>query len=227
MAVLAGCHAFAASGHAQEAIRLSETIRPGYQYHIESRVRLTGKLAIPIGPDKPVETVSMSGESTLVYDERILPGDNVHTDKAFRVYKQIDFRRTTGDRTQQVTLRPEVRRLVLVRKDNLEVPFSPDGPLTWGELDIIRTDVYSPALVGLLPTEAVQPGASWPATADAIKELTDLDAIDQGSVDVSFVQVTTFNNRRLAQLRLKGAVKGVNEDGPNRQSFEGTAYFDL
>jgi len=27
MAVLAGCHAFAAAGHAQEAIRLSETTR--------------------------------------------------------------------------------------------------------------------------------------------------------------------------------------------------------
>ena len=31
-------------------------------------------------------------------------------------------------------------------------PFSPDGPLTWGEIDVVRTDVFNPAAIpGLLP----------------------------------------------------------------------------
>jgi hypothetical protein len=36
-----------------------------------------------------------------------------------------------------------------------------------------------------------------------------------------------LNNRKVARLRISGTVRGVNEDGPNRQKLDGTAYFDL
>jgi len=212
---------------AQELVRLAEAVRPGYQYHVSVRVRLTGKLSVPIAPGQPPQMVDMSGDSGLEYDERILPTDNTTTGKSLRIYRQVDFRRTVGDRPQQATLRTNVRRLVLVRKDNTEVPFSPDGALTWGELDLIRTDVYSPALLGFLPPRAVRPGETWAASTDALKELTDMEMIDQGSVEVTFEQITIVGQRRLAQLRYKGSVRGVNEDGPNKQTLEGTIYFDL
>ena len=54
-----------------------------------------------------------------------------------------------------------------------------------------------------------------------------MEMIDQGSVEVTFEQITIVGQRRLAQLRYKGSVRGVNEDGPNKQTLEGTIYFDL
>src|SRR5207302_9654634 len=62
------------------------------------------------------------------------------------LFRSIEFQRNIGDREQQQTIRPAVRRLVLLRHNNTEVPFSPDGPLTWGEIDLVRTDVFTPAL---------------------------------------------------------------------------------
>ena len=35
------------------------------------------------------------------------------------------------------------------------------------------------------------------------------------------------SGKQLARLKIIGTVRGVNEDGPNRQKLEGTAYFDL
>src|SRR5438093_13195687 len=101
----------------------------------------------------------VQGHSVLDYDERFLSVNKVGVvDKSLRLYRQVDFRRTIGDRPQEATIRPEVRRLVILRLNQVEVPFSPDGPLLWGEIDLVRTDVFTPALIGLLPDAVVKPG---------------------------------------------------------------------
>jgi hypothetical protein len=109
----------------------------------------------------------------------------------------------------------------------VEVPFSPDGPLVWGELDLVRTDVFTPALIGLLPDKPVRPGDRWVATKLAIQELTDMERIDSGSVECRFEEFTTLARRRLARIGFTGTVQGINEDGPNRQRLDGYLFFDL
>jgi hypothetical protein len=116
---------------------------------------------------------------------------------------------------------------VVLRRNNLEVPFSPDGPLTSAEMDLVRTDVFTPALNGLLGDKAVTPGDRWPAERRAIQELTDMERIDEGQVDCRFDEVTVLAGRRLARVSFAGSVKGLNEDGPNRQRLDGYLFFDL
>jgi hypothetical protein len=162
------------------------------------------------------------------YDERILDvGSDGQVRKTLRLCRRTDFRRTVGDRPQENALRPEVRRLVLLRHQNKEVPFSPDGPLTWGEIDLIRTDVFTPALVGLLADHPVRIGDRWSATQAAVQELTDLERIEEGSVECRLEQFTTVEKRRHARVAFRGSVRGANEDGGNRQQLEGYFYFDL
>jgi hypothetical protein len=110
---------------------------------------------------------------------------------------------------------------------NVEVPFSPDGPLTWNEIDLVRTDVFTPALVGLLPDRAVRPGERWTAARSAVQELTDMERIDEGQVECRFEQITTVSKRRHARIAFSGTVRGINEDGPNRQELDGYLFFDL
>ena len=115
---------------------------------------------------------------------------------------------------------------MILRHKQLEVPFSPDGPLTWGEIDLVRTDVFTPALAGLLPDRAVRVGDRWNATPAALQELTDLETIDDGGLECTLAQFTTLANRRHARLDFRGTVRGVGEDGANRQQLEGTLLFD-
>jgi hypothetical protein len=99
--------------------------------------------------------------------------------------------------------------------------------LTWGELDLVRTDVFTPALVGLLPDRAVRPGDRWTAAGSAVQELTDFERIEEGQLECRFEQVTLVEKRRHARIAFSGTVKGVNEDGPIRQQLDGYLFFDL
>jgi hypothetical protein len=212
-----------------EPVRLSERFTPGYQYHVNVRVDLSGTLTLPAEKGRPVpQSLSVDGNSAIEYDERVLTMDQGGVvRKTVRLCRRTEFHRTLGSRAQESGLRPAVRRLVILRRDNTEVPFSPDGPLTWGEIDLVHTDVFTPALTGLLTDRPVRPGDRWTATDGAVRELTDLERIDEGKVECRLEQVTTTDGRRQARVALAGSVRGLNEDGPNRQSLEGYFYFDV
>jgi hypothetical protein len=224
------------SSLAQESVTLAEQFRPGQAYKVDVQVRLTGKLAVPLEKGKPPQLVTLVGVSHLVYDERVLTPDEPGTTKTVRAYREVEFRRALGNVTQDAGIRPSVRRMVVMRAapppgsdtPPRKAPFSPDGPLTWGEIDVVRTDVFLPSVVpGLLPGAAVRPEVSWKATAAAVLELTDMEKVDEGGLAVKFLGVTTVDGRRVAKLGINGTVRGVNEDGPNRQKLDGTAYYDL
>ncbi|MGH7221692.1 MAG: hypothetical protein ACRELF_00525, partial [Gemmataceae bacterium] len=223
------CLACATSLAAEDAISLRERFPSGYEYHVRTRVDLSGTLTLPAEKGKPApKPLSVRGSSAIEYDERILDvGQDNDVRKTVRLCRRTDFRRTIGDRPQENSLRPEVRRLILLRQKNKEVPFSPDGPLMWGEIDLIRTDVFTPALAGLLPGHAVRRGDRWSATQSAIQELTDQDRIEEGSLECRLEQLTTVEKRRHARISFHGAIRGANEDGPNRQELDGYFYFDL
>jgi hypothetical protein len=70
-------------------------------------------------------------------------------------------------------------------------------------------------------------GQQWRADVDAVKELTDLERIEEGSITCKMAPITTLEKRRHARVDLTGNVRGINEDGPNRQQLDGYYYFDL
>src|SRR5260370_12497611 len=144
----------------EELVRLKEDLPPGYQYHVSGRTELSGQMTLsPQKDQKEPKLLPLTGESALEYDERILKADKEgQVDKTLRVYRGLALHRKVGDQPQEASLRPEVRRLVVLRHKGVEVPFSPDGPLTPPEIDLIRTDIFTPAFSGLLPDKAVKAG---------------------------------------------------------------------
>jgi hypothetical protein len=214
---------------ADDPVLLREGFPPGYTYHVSCRVDLSGSLSLPRekGQTSPT-SLAVTGTSAIEYDERVLSRDaDGVVKKTARIYRRMDFQRKVGGRLQENTIRPSVRRLVVLRRNNVEVPFSPDGPLMWGEIDLVRTDVFTPALSGLLPTNEVRPGNTWTASREAIQELTDMEKIDKGNVVCKLEQTIKLGKRRYARIGFSGTVAGTNEDGPNRQSLEGYCFFDL
>jgi hypothetical protein len=220
---------FAPFALAQDAVKFSEKFDGSAPYRVELKVTMTGKLVLPGGKDQPSTTVALDGSSTVSYDERPLATDEPKTEKVIRAYRSIEFKRTLGDKEQVATIREPVRRMVVLRTEKgKKAPFSPDGPLLWSEIDVVKHDLFAPVLVaGLLPAGEVKPGAKWTAGPGAIAELTDLETVEEGGFAVEFISVVTLNNRKLAKLGLTGSVKGTSEDGPTRQKIDGTAYFDL
>jgi hypothetical protein len=228
LSLAALCVNLATPGQATGPIRLHEAFPADYQYQVSVRVELEGSLNVPDPKQSAPKSVRVTGQSAIDYDERILAtGKEGRVEKTVRHYRRIEFQRVVGDQPQTSTLRQQVRRLVVLRHEQSEVPFSPDGPLTWAEIDLVRTDVFTPTLSGLLPDKPVQPGDRWTAAPAAVRELTDLERIEDGGLECQFEQLTNLNGRRYARVGFSGAVRGVNEDGPNRQQLEGYFFFDL
>ena len=215
---------------AEEPVRLEERFSIGDQYSVKSRSEVSGTLTLPAEKGKPaMPPLTIRGDSAIEYDERVLTQlPNGQVGKTLRICRRVDFQRTVGDRPQESTLRPAVRRLVLLRDGRAKkAPFSPDGPLTWGEIDLIRTDVFVPALSGLLPTAAVKPNETWTASADAVQELTGLASIDEGRLECRLEQVSMQGRHREARVALSGTLRGMGEDGTSRQQLKGHFLFDL
>src|SRR5437764_1254625 len=59
------------AARAQNPVTLAETFDTADPYRVELKVRLSGRLAIPQEPGKPPQVLPMTGESTLLYDERV------------------------------------------------------------------------------------------------------------------------------------------------------------
>jgi hypothetical protein len=217
-----------AAVRADEPIRLAENSQPGSEFRVVAESTISGELLAPVEKGKPPQRIPISGKSSIDYAERILPVEAKEADyKSLRVYERMDFKKTTGDRTDEATLRLAVRRLVMMKKGHSKVPFSPDGPLMWSEIDLIRTDFVVPALASLLPGKPVSPGDTWKAGEGAIVELTDWDKIDKGELTCTLDKVLVAGPRKVAQVTFTGTLHGVNEDGPARQKITGRLLVDL
>lgn len=218
---------FASQGTGTPAeVKLAEELPAGAKTHVEVRVSVDGDVTLPSkGKNKP-QRLSIVGSSKLVYDERTLPRDDA--DRLLRVYRQLEIQRTVGGTKQTADIRPEVRRLVVLRTATAKSPFSPDGPLTWNEIDVVKNDIFAPVLaVGLLPGKVVKPGDTWNANSAAVRELTDLEKITSGELKLTYIGAVTFDGKQRARLNVAGTITGVDDHGPARHTIEGTAYFDL
>jgi hypothetical protein len=218
----------AAPVRADETYTLAEKFDAGQLVRVEQKTELTGTVAVPAGKDAKPQAVPLTGTGKVVFDERVLPNEDAETKKVIRQYRTVEFRRTLGDREQTADLRKQVLRQVVLRSASGKSPFSPDGPLLYGEIDTVRTDVFSPALVpALLPTKPVAVNDTWPLAADGVAELTDMEKVTGGGFTLKLVGVVTVNGRKQARLSLSGSVRGVDDNGPCKHALEGTAYFDL
>ncbi|MCS7015652.1 MAG: hypothetical protein NZM42_05955 [Gemmatales bacterium] len=223
---------WAFTGLAQDAshlVAMRETVAAGDLYRVSCRVRLEGTLRLPAEKEGTAPTIlPFQGNSQIDYVERILEVTaQGEVRRTLRVYEQMTFQRRLGQQEQKSDLRPAARRMVIVRHNQLEVPFSPDGPLLWSEIDRVRTDVFPPALTGLLPSMPVKVGEKWQARREAMVELTDLEKITQGHLVCCLERLIDQDGNRLAQVSLQGTVVGISEDGASRHHLQGFYYFDL
>ena len=59
----------------QDTVRLTERFEPGHVSKVDVGVKLTGKLAVPTEKGKSPRLVTLTGNSRVVYDERVLSAD--------------------------------------------------------------------------------------------------------------------------------------------------------
>lgn len=207
--------AFAAclcAGRSQaEVVELRSQAATGQITHVEALLEVGGELMLP--EKDQVKNVKMSVAGKMGYDEKLI--SVAAADKklaSVRHYGMAEATIKIETGGVQPRLRPERRYVVVEASEDHAQMFSPSGPMTREELDLIDLPGNSLLLDRLLPAEAVGPGSRWTHADDLLAMLLGLDAVSEADVHSELRELDATAARMELSGHVKGAVGGVSTE---------------
>ncbi len=158
-----------------------------------------------------VDREKMAVRCDIGYDERTLqtPGDTVDRCRSARHYRQAAAEVRVGEFSVKPSL-PAERRLVIAQTEGpTAVLYSPHGPMTRDELELIDVQGNSLLLDGLLPERPVATGDRWQHGADLMAAMLGLEKVASAEVESTLSQITAGEARIEMAGRVEGAIYGV------------------
>ncbi|HMB03975.1 MAG TPA: hypothetical protein VKP69_09580, partial [Isosphaeraceae bacterium] len=125
-------------------------------------------------------------------------------------------------RPMAAALRPEVSLLVADRRAGDVVVFSPRGPLTRSELELVQAAGDPLALAALLPPRPVQVGDRWAVDNAAARALSSYDALAVNKLEATLESLDETS----ARIGLSGEVRGTVLGGEGTIACHGSLMFD-
>jgi hypothetical protein len=195
----------------------------GSYRQIKVVVEVEGKLKLNAdGQDVKHLPIKVQGE--LQYVERVLSQAKQWNDvRLVRTYQsaRANIRLHESDLTNG--LRPERRLIAVESGDKAAVLFSPQGPITREELELIELAGSGLALEALLPPRVQKIGSQWPLRDTTVARLLGLEAVSQQDVACTFDSVKEGVAIVSLAGKITGAVGGVSSD----IELKGKLNFDL
>lgn len=175
---------------------------------VEALLDVGGEVQL-VEEGKP-RTLKMSVSAQLDYDER-RPGvqPEPQANRSVRFYRQARAAIKIDEGSIEPVLRVSRRLMVADEANDRVLLFSPTGPLTREELDLVDIPANSLLLDRLLPTEPVKIGQRWRHDEALLAKLLGLDAVSQSDVKSELKQVAGGRARLELAGHLLGAIGGV------------------
>ncbi|MEI8379160.1 MAG: hypothetical protein WCJ09_03470 [Planctomycetota bacterium] len=206
---------------AAETYRLEEPVDDTRVFGVGTRIDITGKTQ----PSPKIDPLPLVASAALSYRERRLLGPGTETElfRSVREYEQTHADIEVGGQKSTSQLAAPLKLLVAQgRADGVEL-YSLGGPLTSGELDLIRSPADSLALMALLPTKPVSVGDKWSAPNWAFQMLTALDAVVKGELTFTLTSV----EKQVARIKLEGTLEGAALSAVSQITVNGFYEYDL
>lgn len=209
----------------------------GETSRVEVLLEVGGDLSMIEDKTKQTHKLKMSVVGSILYDEKLtddavaIPNEAAPDDTSaqptglsgVRQYRRCDAVIKIDKGGAKPRLRDD-RRLVAVSATERNVTlFSPTGPLTREELDLIEIPACSLLVERLLPERPVSEGDEWQHSHDLMAGLLNLDAISECDVTSSLKEL----NDTAAQVELVGTVKGAINGVSSTLDVKGRYKFDL
>lgn len=205
-----------------ETIALRETAKVGRTAKTRFELKADGQYR-PESGEKKTEPLDLNVRGRLDYTERVVKiGRDETPRKVVRMVERAGAAIDGKVVPARSSLRPEVGFLVAEKRDDGVFSFSPGGPLTRSELDLIQVPADPLDLPGLLPQRKVKVQESWLVSTDAARSLSGYDAIAVNGLRAVLLK---FDDDR-AVVRLKGEVRGASLGGLGKIAIDGTCEFD-
>jgi hypothetical protein len=195
--------------------------------HVTVLLEIAGELQTGAPKDKQAEKShrkAISGECNLQYDEKTLevPDGAAGRWRSIRSYEKATASLKIEKDPFQPTLRPR-RALVVAQVEPPKTTlFSPRGPLTLEELDLIEVLGNSLLLDQFLPAERVPEGHSWKPSDKVVAALLGLDAMTHSDVQSVLTEVTDS----VARFEMAGRAEGTINDVASTSDVKAKYRFD-
>ena len=174
-------------------------------YDVHAVIEVNGDLKLN-ADGKQINELPLRVHGRARYDERTLPPRSGEmSSRDARVYHDARAIIAIGENRLETRLSDERRLIVAEASATKLTLFSPLGPLTRDELELIQTQGSSSLLDRLAPTLPVALEAEWKHEAEDLAPLLGLDAIHQTTVKSTLRQV----EKDVAIISMSGEVSGA------------------
>lgn len=206
-----------------ETVDLRPPVRAGQIRNVRVQVDVEGKLKL--NPDgKEVKHLPLKVQAEMDYVERVLAQG--------RDWTEVRLARSYGKAAAKIRLRESelvneirpARRTIVVDSDGKRsLQFSPLGPLTREELELIETPASGLAPESILPGKLLKLGAKWSLADSTAARLLGLEAVSQNEVECTLDSVKDKVALVVLAGKVSGAIGGVSSD----IELKGKLNFDL
>ncbi|HIQ20172.1 MAG TPA: hypothetical protein EYH34_02885 [Planctomycetes bacterium] len=202
---------------------LTSSRRAGSIDRLEIAVEVAGTLQID-QPDRN-ESAPMRVAANLIYEERTLdvPAHQGIPFRSVRYYEKAAARVQAGEVSFVPVLRAERGVVVVHVQDGKPTVFSPQGPLTRDELELVDPLGNSLLLDQLLPEGPVRVGQKWKHSPETLAAILGLEQITSAAVTSELTEV----KEGVARLEMQGRLTGRDKGATATVTLRAKYWFDL
>ncbi len=187
-------------------------------------VTVTGKVKTPI-EKKKFKTLDLNLKAVFEYSERHLPGVGPKAQglRSVRQMSEAGAVIEIGNESSSLRLRDGRRLLVAQGQKHGMTYYSPDGPMTFNELELLTHPGDSLAIWGLLPEKTVEVGDTWDCENWVAQVLSDVNAVFKNELACKLESV----DDGIAKISFGGAVAGASDGAGVEVNVSGTFEYDV
>ncbi len=201
---------------------LSEAVKAGDCFRVRLEMTLNGQIKVH-RDGKPV-TLALTAAATHEFPERVLAvGDKGLVEKSARVYETATATIKVEKDGESKSLRKERQLIVAQRPKDEALTYSPNGPLTREELELVGDHFDTQCLTGLLPGKEVAAGDTWKVGNSAAQALCHFDGLTEQDLTCKLEGVKDDT----ATVTVSGAAKGIESGASVKLKIDATFRFDL
>ena len=202
-----------------QAVTLAESPTPGDCAKYTVELLLGGKMIVTQeGGKQPIKLDARAGHA---FTERTLLVDAGLPSKSARYYEAAGAVAViAGDRLDRVL--PADRKLVVAQRSSEGLfCYSPTGPFTRDELDLITEHFNPQCLAGLLPGKDVKVGDTWPVGNPAAQAACQFDGLVKNELVGKLTEV-----KQVATFTIEGTAEGIEHGAKVAMTVAATGTFD-
>jgi len=176
------------------------------------------------GKKKDVRSAEIEAKSTLDFEERFAaPESSGLIQSALRYFHEAKVENTVAASGNSLQLDKDLSQVVARYQESDLQLYSPSGPLSPAEIDLLKMPCNTLAIHELLPTKPVQLQEKWSVSAASLQRLLSLEAVHKSEFHAS---VKSHQGSKV-DIEFQGDLAATASSVPTTIHLEGNLQADL